>query len=241
MKPRDLLTATSLARPAGHGRGLVRKPVVVDRVLRELLVVVLAALVLAPRTIGPGLDVRRDVLPETDRIGSETSELVGRSDTLEEHLGLDLHATVLGGADGDIDGLTADGTDLEGRVLTLDPGNDPQVDGMSEPSRLQVGGGRLDLAGLLDRDRRERAVGHIRQLAEAEPAHDHEDHECEGREGTVNIEPLRAARAAGVVPHGYLLDSVLGLPHTSGHLPPVANWTLFQSTVRLAILLLIVS
>lgn len=230
-----VLTAkSSLPGPAGHALSLVREAVTIGRVLRELLVIVLAALVLAPRPVSPGLDIRGDVLPEDNRLGSETSELVGRSDSLENHLGLDLHSTVLSGADGDIDPLTADRVDSEGRVLTLDPGDDTQVDGISKPSRLQVGGGRLHLAGLLDSNRRERAVGHIRQLAETETEHDHERHEHERREGAIHVEPLLTARAAAgvLVAHGNLLDGVLGLPHTSGLLPPAVDWTLFQPTVQ---------
>lgn len=188
-----------LARPAGR---LVAHGAVVGVVLRELLEVVLAALVLTVRAVGTGLDARRHVLPLGDSLVRETGEVVRRTDGLEDHRRLDLQAAVLGGADEDLDGLAANGRHLERGVLTLDAGLDAQVDRVGEPDRLQEGGGRLDLAGLLDGDRRKRAVGHVRQLVERNRTHDHESHERERREDAVQVEPLRAAGAAGAVSHG---------------------------------------
>jgi hypothetical protein len=197
-----VLTAL-LARPATC---LVARDAVVGLVLRELLVVVLAALVLSPRAVGAGLDARGHVLPLEDGLRRKAGEVVRRTDGLEEHRRLDLQATVLGGADEDLDGLAADGLHAEGRVLPLGGGLDAQVHRVGESGRLQEGSGGLDLAGLLDRDRRERTLGHVRESVERDHTHDREGQERERREGAVPVEPLRAARAAGVVWHDNLLD-----------------------------------
>lgn len=151
------------------------------------------------------MDARRHVLPLEDGLVREAGEVVGRTDGLEDHRRLDLQAAVLGRADEDLDGLAADGLHTERGVLTLDGGLDAQVNRVGEPDRLQEGGGGLDLGRLDGVDRRERAVGHVRQLVERDRTHDHESHERERREDAVQVEPLRAAGAAGVGSHGVSL------------------------------------
>lgn len=174
---------------------------------------VLPGLVVPEGAVRPRLDARRHVLPVVDSLLRQAGEVIGGLDGVVDVDRLDLPPTVAGSADPQVNRLAADGCGGEGGVFTFDARGHPLVDGVVEAHVLEVRGGLRDLVRLDVADRRERAVGHIRQHVERDHVHDQEGQDCERRDDAVRVEPLRAAEAAGVVSHGISLMCARASPY----------------------------